>query len=141
MQPDRRESTSLNPVEDGGIYLLRACGLDTSSSPIPGVGLGGLVPRTESTLRGELPFISTDFCDFCTHGQRLRIDDLSAPSRSFVARVSAFVATVDRCPGRGQALPAADNAFTSVVDEPTEVGMGSAEAPAAATTVAKPTPS
>ena len=29
---DRNGSTSLNPVEDGGIYLIRACGLNTSSS-------------------------------------------------------------------------------------------------------------
>ena len=40
---DRSGSTSLNPVEDGGIYLIRACGLSTPSSPILGVGLGGLV--------------------------------------------------------------------------------------------------
>ena len=40
---DRSGSTSLNPVEDGGIYLIRACGLSTPSSPIPGVGLFGLV--------------------------------------------------------------------------------------------------
>ena len=45
---DRSGSTSLNPVEDGGIYFVRACGLSTPSSPIPGVDLGGLVPRTES---------------------------------------------------------------------------------------------
>ena len=36
--------TSLNPVEDGGIYLIKACGLRAPSSPITGVGLGGLVP-------------------------------------------------------------------------------------------------
>ena len=40
---DRSGSTSLNPVEDGGIYLIGACGLSTPSSPIPGVGLFGLV--------------------------------------------------------------------------------------------------
>ena len=68
------------------------------------------------------------------------IDDLSASSESFVARVSASVATVDRCPGRGRALPAADNAFASVVAVPTEVGTGSAAAPAATTIVAQPTP-
>ena len=41
---DRNGSTSLTPVEDGGIYLIRACGLYTPSSPIPGVSLGGLCP-------------------------------------------------------------------------------------------------
>ena len=71
----------------------------------------------------------------------MRIDDLSAPSGSFVAHVSASVATVDRCPGRGWALAAADNDFASVFDVPAEVGTGSAEAPTAATTVAQLTPS
>jgi len=138
---DRNGSTSLNPVEDGGIYLVRVCGLNTPSSPIPGVGLGGLVPRTDSIVLGGLPFTSADYCDFRTHGPRLRIDDPSAPSGRFVARVSTPVAAIDRCPGRGRALPAADNAFASVFAVPTRVGEGSAEAPAAATPVAQPTPS
>ena len=90
-------------------YLIRAGGLNALSSPIPGVGWGGLVPRTEGAVLGGLPFTSADYCDFRTHGSHMRIDDLSAPSGRFVARVSASVATVDRCPGRGRALPAADN--------------------------------
>ena len=109
------------------------------TSQIPGVGLGGLVPRNESAVLGEVP-TPPRFCDFRTHGPRIRIDDLSAPSGSFVARASASVAIVDRCPGRRRVLPAADNAFVSVFAVPTEVGTGSAEAPAAATTVAQPIP-
>ena len=97
--------------------------------------------RTESAVVGGLPFTSADFCDFRTHGPRMKIDDLSAPSGSFDARYSASVATVDRCPGRGRALPAADNDFASLFVVPTGVGTGSAEAPAAATAVAQPTPS
>ena len=89
--------------------------------PRPGVGLGGLVPRaasavlgglvpcTESAVLGGLLFSSADYCDFRTHGPHMRIDDLSAPSGRFVARVSASVTTVDRCPSRGRTLPAADN--------------------------------
>ena len=46
--------TSSNPVGDNGIYLLRAGGLRALSSLIPGVGLVGLVPRTESTSLGKL---------------------------------------------------------------------------------------
>ena len=67
---DRSGSTSLNPVEDTGIYLIRVCGLKTPSSPILGVGLGGLVPRTKSAVLGGLPFTSVDFCDFAhtAHG-------------------------------------------------------------------------
>ena len=76
-----------------GIYLIRAGGLNAPSSPIPGVGLGGLVPRTESVVLGRLPFTSADYCDFRTHGPHMRIDDLSAPSGRFVARVSASVTT------------------------------------------------
>ena len=30
---NRKGSTSLTPIEDGGIYLIRACGLHTPSSP------------------------------------------------------------------------------------------------------------
>ena len=67
------------------------------------------MPRTESAVLGGLPFTSADYCDFRTHGPHMRIDDLSAPSGRFVARVSASVATVDRCPGRGRTLAAADN--------------------------------
>ena len=136
---DRSGSTSLNPVEDGGIYLIRAWGLNTPSSPIPGVGFGGQVPRTERAALGGLPFTSAGFFDFHTHGPRMRIDDLSAPSGIFVDRVSASVATVDRCPGRGRTLPAADNDFASVFAVPTEVGKGSAEAQVAGTAIAQPT--
>ena len=64
---DRNRVTSPTPVEDGGIYLIRACGLRTPSSPIPGVDLGGLVPRTESTALVGLPFTAANFCDFRTH--------------------------------------------------------------------------
>ena len=42
--------TSPNPVGDSGIYLLRTRELRAPSSSISGVGLGGLVPRTENTV-------------------------------------------------------------------------------------------
>ena len=99
------------------------------------------MPHTDSIVLGGLPFTSADYCDFRTHGPRLRIDDPSAPSGRFVARVSTPVSAIDRCPGRGRSLPAADNAFASVFAVPTRVGEGSAEAPAAATPVTQPTPS
>ena len=88
---DRSGSSSLTPVEDGGIFLMRACGLRTRSSPPPGVALSGLVPLPESTVLGGLPFVSSDFRDFRAHGPRMRIDDLSAPSGRFVPCVSAAV--------------------------------------------------
>ena len=71
---NRNGSTSLTPVENGGIYLIRACGLHTPCSRIPGVGLGGLMPRTESNASGGPPFTSADFCDFRKHGPRMRVD-------------------------------------------------------------------
>ena len=49
---DRSGSSSLIPVEDSGIFIIRACGLRTRSSPTPGVGLSGLVHRPESAVFG-----------------------------------------------------------------------------------------
>ena len=49
-QHDRTGSSSLTPVEDGGILLIRACGLCTGSFPIAGVGLSGMVPHPESAV-------------------------------------------------------------------------------------------
>ena len=64
MEHDRSESTSVN----GGINLIRACGLCIPSWPIPGVGVGGLVPRTENTALGGLPLPPPVFVIFAhTH--------------------------------------------------------------------------
>ena len=46
--------TSPNPFGDSGIYLLRTRGLRGPSSPIPGVGSGGLAPLAKSTVLGGL---------------------------------------------------------------------------------------
>ena len=139
---DRSGSTSLNPLEDGGMDLIKVCGLNTPSSPIQGVDLGGLVPRTEhAVLDGGFPFTSADYSDFRTYGPRIRFDAFSAPSGRFVSHVCASVATVHRSPGRGRALPAAYIDFASVFAVLTEVGAGSAEAPTTTTAVAQPTPS
>ena len=68
-------------------------------------------------------------------GPSMRMDDLSAPSGRFVARVSAAVTTVARRPGLGVILPDADTAFASAFAVPSEDGTDSAEDPAAATAV------
>ena len=48
--------TNPNPVGDSGSYTLRTGGLRAPSSPIPGVGLGGLAHLAESTvLDGLVP--------------------------------------------------------------------------------------
>ena len=101
-------------MDDGGIFLIRACGLRIRSSPTPGVGLGGLVPRPENAVLGGLPFASSDFRDFRAHEPRMRIDDLSDFLGDLVACVSSTVTTVDRRPGRGYFFPAADTVFASV---------------------------
>ena len=138
---DRNGSTSLTPVEDGGIYLIRSCGLYTPSSPIPGVGLGGLMPRTESNALGGIPLTLADFCDFRTHGPRIRLDDLPTPFRRFVARVSASTSAVDCSPGRGGGSHTADYDSASVFAVSAVANEDSAEAPAGTTSVAQPTPS
>ena len=52
---DRSGSSILTPVNDGGIFLIRACGLHTRASRIPGVVLSGLVPHSERCF-GWTPF-------------------------------------------------------------------------------------
>ena len=138
---DRSGSSSLTPVEDGGIFLIRACGLLTRSAPTLGVGLDGLVPRTERAVLGGRPCTSSDVRDFrSTHGPRMTIDYLSSPSGRFVARVSASAATVDRRPGLRVISPVANTAFATGFGVPFGGNQGSAEAPAAATFAAQRAP-
>ena len=59
----RSGSSCLIPVDDGGIFLIRACGIRTRSCPTPCVGLEGLVPRAENTVLDGLPSASSDFRD------------------------------------------------------------------------------
>ena len=140
IEHDHGGSSSLTPVEDGDILLVRACGFRTRSSPTPGVGLWGLVPRTQSAVLSGLPFTFSDFPDFRAHGPRMRIDDPSAPSERFVARVSASFSTIDPRPSLSFFSPTANDAFASVFVVPSAGDMGHAEASAAATTVAQNAP-
>ena len=126
---DRSGSSNLNPVEDGGIFLIQACGLRTRSSPTPGVDSSGLVPRNESSVLGELPFTTSDYRDFRARGPCIRIDDLYAPSGRFVSRVSASVATVDRRPGLRVFSPTANPAFASVFVVPSGGDQGMQKPP------------
>ena len=66
-------ASALTDPDDLGVYLIRACGLTTSSCPFPGVGLGGLVsspyipvlgglaPSPDTLVLGGLPLTSDDF--------------------------------------------------------------------------------
>ena len=98
--------------------------------------LGGLVPRTEYAASGGLPLTSAAFHDFRTHEPRIRIDGLSAPPGTFVARVPASIATAESCTGRGSISPAAGTVFASVLP----YSLRAAKALAAATPIAQPTP-
>ena len=49
---DHNGSSSVTPVYDGGMFIIRACRLQNRSSPTPGVVLGGLVPRPENAVLG-----------------------------------------------------------------------------------------
>ena len=115
---NRGGSSRLIPVDDEAIYLVRACGLLTPSTSVPGIGLGGLVPQPDSAVLGGLPLISTEYRDFRARSPRMRNCDLSAPTGRFVAHVSAFVGTDDDRLGRPPLWPAADATFTSVFAEP-----------------------
>ena len=95
------------------IYLVRACGLLTPSTSVPGIGLGGLVLPPDSAVLGGLPITSTDFRDFRAHRPRMGIADFSAPAGRFVARVSAFVGTGDDRLSSAPFWPAAEAIFTS----------------------------
>ena len=138
---NRSGSSSLTLVDDGGIFLIRACGVRARYSPTPGAGLGRLVSRPDSAVLGGRPFDSYEFRDFCAHGPRVRVDDLSVPPGRFVARVSATVIAVDRRRGRGSIRPAADTAFASVLATPSDGGTGTTEAPPAVTAAAQHAPS
>ena len=47
-------ASALTDLDDLGVYLTRACGLTTPSYPVPGVGLGGLVPSPDIPVLGGL---------------------------------------------------------------------------------------
>ena len=81
------------------------------TSPVPGIGSGGLVPRPEDDVLGGLLLTPSDFRNFGAHGPHLRIDDLSAPLGRFVARVCVLDITGDCRPGRSTIYPSADTAF------------------------------
>lgn len=83
----RSRSHRITSVDDRAIYLVRACGLRTPSSPVPGIGLGGLVPRS---YRVDFPSIYFDSRDIRAHRPRMRMGDVSAPMEISVALCFCF---------------------------------------------------
>ena len=83
-------SSALTDPDDLGVYLIRACGYTTSSCPIPGVGLGGLTPRSShnpgtglnpspTSVLGGLHLTKDDFR---THHSPMPLRRMTGPTTS-----------------------------------------------------------
>ena len=105
-------ASALTDPDDLGVYLIRACGLSTPSCPVPGVGLGGLVPSPDIPVLGGLApspdipvlgglLLTSD--DFRTHRAPL-------PSPSATTRPRRPRATFPQAPYTTYAINARDDA-------------------------------
>ena len=105
-------ASALTDPDDLGVYLIRACGLTTPSCPVPGVGLGGLVPSPDIPVLGGLapspdipvlaglPLTSDDF----------RTHRAPIPSPSATIRPRRPRATFPQAPYTTYAINARDDA-------------------------------
>ena len=105
-------ASALTDPDDLGVYLIRACGLTTPSCPVPGVGLGGLVPSPDIPVLGGLapspdipvlgglPLTSDDF----------RTHRAPIPSPSATIRPRRPRATLPQAPYTTYAINARDDA-------------------------------
>ena len=105
-------ASALTDPDDLGVYLIRACGLTTPSCPVPGVGLGGLVPppyipvldglapSPDIPVLGGLPLTSDDF----------RTHRAPIPSSSATIRPRRPRATFPQAPYTTYAINARDDA-------------------------------
>ena len=105
-------ASALTDPDDLGVYLIRACGLTTPSCPVPGVGLGGLVPSPDIPVfgglapspdipvLGGLPLTSDDF----------RTHRALIPSPSATIRPRRPRATLPQAPYAIYAINARDDA-------------------------------
>ena len=105
-------ASALTDPDDLGVYLIRACGLTTPSCPVPGVGLGGLVPSPDIPVLGGLP-PSPDIP--VLGGLSLTLDDFRAyrapiPSPSATIRPRRPRTTFPQAPYTTYAINARDNA-------------------------------
>ena len=105
-------ASALSDPEDLGVYLIHACGLTTPSCPVPGVGLGGLVPSPDIPVLGGLtPSPDIPVLD----GLPLTLDDFRThrtpiPSPSATIRPRRPGATFPHAPYTTYAINARDNA-------------------------------
>ena len=105
-------ASALTDPDNLGVYLIRACGLTTPSCPVPGVGLGGLVPSPnipvlgglapspDIPVLGGLPLTSDDF----------RTHLASIPSPSATIRPRRPRATFPQAPCTTYVINARDDA-------------------------------
>ena len=110
---------SPNPVGDSGIYLPRTSGLRAPWPPIPGVGLGGIVPLVESTVLGGLvpctehailsglPLASTAFTIFAHTRREQGLAAFLVPRGDSSPVFLPPSPTPKAVPGRGSISPAA----------------------------------
>ena len=90
---DISASSALTDPDDPGVYLIRVCGYTTSSCPIPGVGLGGLIsPFSDNPGTGPKPsptsvsgglHLTKD--NFWTHRSRMPLRRRTGPTTSSFA--------------------------------------------------------
>ena len=105
-------ASALMDPADLGVYLIRACGLTTPSCPVPGVGLGGLVPSPDIPVLGGL----TPSPDIPVLGRLLLASDdfrthrAPIPSPSATIRPRRTRATFPQAPYTTYAINARDDA-------------------------------
>ena len=82
-------SSALTDPDDLGVYLIRACGYNSPSCPIPGVGLGGLIPPSNiGTAWHHPPGLPLTQNDFRTHRAPMPLRRRAGPT------VDAMVYTI-----------------------------------------------
>ena len=115
IEEDISGAFTLTDPDDLGVYLIRACGFITPSCPVPGVGIGGLVPSPYHTpgagLGGLVPLPDTPVLgglpltkdDFRTHRAPM-------PPMHVTARARHPYATRPKAPYTTYAISARDDA-------------------------------
>ena len=93
-------ASALTDPDDLGVYLTRTCGFTTPSCPVPGVGLGGLVPPPYIPVLGEPPLTKDDF----------RTHRAPMPSPYMTALPRRLCATSPQAPYTTYAISARDDA-------------------------------
>ena len=107
--------SALTDPDDLDVYLIRACGFTTPACPVPGVGLGGLIPSPchapDAVLGGLTPPPNSPVLG----GPSLTLDDFRTPRTPMppthmTARPHRSSATLPKAPFATYAISAPDDA-------------------------------